>query len=107
MLRIVLFTFVILGIVFSSLIVHESVHMFQADKVESVCWDFGSKSIAHVNFDVYDEKKLSGYMEVDNIFGVAKFEKFAYIIQYSFIIILSMFFGMLIIYRKRKLKWIY
>jgi len=98
--------FLILGIIFSSLIVHESVHMFQADKVESVCWDFGSKSISHVNFNVYDEERLTGYMEVDDTFGIANFEKFAYIIQYSFLIVISLVLGFVLgNSRRNKYDW--
>ena len=48
------FTFIFLalfGAIFLGTIIHESIHLVQADEVYSMCYDVGQKSFMHVEGD--------------------------------------------------------
>ena len=46
------------GAIFIGTIVHESVHLVQANEVYSMCYDLGQKSFMHVEGD-YENKNIS------------------------------------------------
>lgn len=41
--------FMVFGIFFLSLFIHEGFHIIESEEPVSVCYDFGKDSIAHVN----------------------------------------------------------
>lgn len=47
------------GAIFLGTIIHESVHIVQAEKVYSICYDVGKNSFMHVEGNINDKNNLS------------------------------------------------
>lgn len=81
--NIVLLTFVILGIIFSALWVHEGVHLLQAKEAYSICYDIGQNSIARVSGDFSDSDLVHNEIE-------------AYSVEITYMIMMSILIGVLL-----------
>lgn len=83
-------TFILLGIFFSSLLLHEGIHIIQLGKPESICYDFQQATFMHIENDFSDEV-YSGKIDYEK--DITFFEKIAVISQYMFIIIIGLGIG--------------
>ena len=77
--------FAVMGVVFTSSLIHEFVHIFQADKVYSICYDFNNNnSRMHVTGIFTDEAEKS--------------ESSAYFVQHLYFFILITIIFMFVLY---------
>lgn len=82
-------SFCVLGVLFSSVIVHEGIHVLQSKEPISICYDFQQNTVAHVLHDTnyktdLEWKTFKNYTE-----------KWASIGQYIFMILGGMILGIL------------
>jgi hypothetical protein len=73
LLLIPMFVFSLLGVLFSTILIHEYYHVLKSKNVSSLCLDFNQETIAHVdiekneNEDVNEEKKA---MFISYLYGL-------------------------------------
>jgi len=98
-----------LGIVFSSLLFHEGVHVFQSPAPMSVCYDFGQVTFMHVfhntsSLCVFSEYNYSFLCDEGVEFNKFRLysEKCAFIIERLCLCILSIFFYLICVNIKER-----
>lgn len=83
-------TILIFGIIFISILAHEGMHVIQSKSPESICYDFNSNLIMHVEHADYTNDSFLSFLPIT--------EKWATIAQFAALVILSMTTGALLMY---------
>jgi len=82
----------VLGVIFTSLLIHEGIHILQLGEAESICYDMQQDTFMHVSHDL--NKVYNGKIIYDKNIGY--WEKQAVIGENIFLVLLSMLMGFIL-----------
>lgn len=97
----ILLVFIFLGIVFSTMLIHETFHIFHMKGAQGICLSIGAKiddDIQKGYLVLYSRFDMSSYENIEEVYSVREqSEKIAYMLEDSLQVALGILAGILIV----------